>query len=56
MSSLMGQFLFDGQTLAAVEQREQDSSQRVLVSQIARGLAFTGRGARVRPSSAPKSC
>ena len=38
MSSSMGQFLFDGQTLAVVEQREQDSSQRALVSQIARGL------------------
>ena len=52
MSSPMGQFLFDGQTLAAVEQREQDSSQRAFVSQIAHGLAFTSRGA----GSAQKSC
>ena len=55
MSSPMGQFLFDDQMLAAVEQREQDSSQQALVSQIARGLAFTGHGARIRPRSARKS-
>ena len=47
LSSPIGQFLFDGQALAAVEQREQDAAQRALVSQLARGLAATGRGSRV---------
>ena len=56
ISSPMSQFIFNGQTPVAVEQREQDSSQRALVSQIARGLAFTGHGAGVRPRSAQKSC
>ena len=51
----MGQFLFDGEMLAEVEQREQDSSQRALVSQIARGLAFSGRGTRVSTRSASGS-
>ena len=48
MASPPGSHLFDAQTLAAVEQRELESSQRALVSQIARGLASTGRGVRAK--------
>ena len=44
--------LFDGQTLTAVEQRELESSQRSLVSQIARGLASTGQGFRAQAGRA----
>ena len=55
LTSPMGQFLFDGEMLAEVEQREQDSSQRALVSQIARGLAFSGHGTRVSTRSASGS-
>ncbi|MPC77476.1 hypothetical protein E2C01_071930 [Portunus trituberculatus] len=52
MSSLVGSHLFDGQTLAAMEQRELESSQRSLVSQIARGLAFTAQGVRAKAGRA----
>ena len=47
LSSPMGPWLFDAQTLVAAEQREQDSAQRSLVSHLARGLASAGRAPRV---------
>lgn len=52
MSSPVGSHLFDGQTLAAVEQRELESSQRFLVSQLAHGLAFAGWGTSARAGRA----
>ncbi|MPC75512.1 hypothetical protein E2C01_069902 [Portunus trituberculatus] len=52
MSSPVGSHLFDSQTLAAVEQRELESSQQSLVSQIACGLASTAQGVRVKAGCA----
>ncbi|MPC49988.1 hypothetical protein E2C01_043806 [Portunus trituberculatus] len=52
MSSPIGPHLFDGQTLATVEQRELESLQRSLVSQIARGLASSAQGVRAKASGA----
>ena len=49
MASPVGSHLFDVPTLATVEQRELESSQRSLVTQLARGLASSGRGSSVRP-------
>ncbi|MPC60538.1 hypothetical protein E2C01_054586 [Portunus trituberculatus] len=48
MSSPVGPHLFDGHTLAAMEQRELESSQRSLVSQIAHGLASSAQGVRAK--------
>ncbi|MPC56909.1 hypothetical protein E2C01_050875 [Portunus trituberculatus] len=48
MSSPVGFHLFGSQTLAAVEQRELESSQWSLVSQIASGLASTAQGVRAK--------
>ncbi|XP_045135585.1 uncharacterized protein LOC123518685 [Portunus trituberculatus] len=52
MSSPVGSHLFDGQTLAVVEQRELESSQRSLVSQIACGLSSTAQGIRAKADHA----
>ncbi|MPC45255.1 hypothetical protein E2C01_038950 [Portunus trituberculatus] len=44
--------LFGGQILAAVEQRKLESSQRSLVSQIARDLASSAQGVRAKAGGA----
>ncbi|MPC51024.1 hypothetical protein E2C01_044862 [Portunus trituberculatus] len=52
MSSPIGFHLFDGQNLAAVEQRGLESLQWSLISQITHGLASTAQGVRTKTGRA----